>query len=174
MGMMLSILTKRLCPLMSLAIAFGCGKKINDPTTTEINRTGQTQTQELPSTLKIEVNEQISAEKVYTLPRNAWFRLPSKLIAKEASAVGKRVKIYYNFTSDNEYEFHCYYKSITQAAELSFEKCQSSDDVTIISTTDDLEKMEFPMDKGTAVKAQLLNPSQSGIKINSVYSVDWK
>ncbi len=169
---MLSNLTKRLCPLMTLAIAFGCGKKINEPSTTEISRA--TQTQELPSVLTLQVNEAVSTLKTYVLPKNAWFKLPTKLKAKDASAVGKKVKIYYNVLEDGEYEFHCYYKSITQTSELSFEKCQSSEDVTIISSSDDLEKMEFPMDKGSSIKIEITTPSSTGIKIDSIYSVDWK
>ena len=170
--MMLSNLTKRLCPLMTLAIAFGCGKKINEPSTTEISRA--TQTQELPLVLTLQVNEAVSTLKTYVLPQNAWFKLPTKLKAKDASAVGKKVKIYYNVLEDGEYEFHCYYKSITQTSELSFEKCQSSEDVTIISSSDDLEKMEFPMDKGSSIKIEITTPSSTGIKIDSIYSVDWK
>ena len=172
--MMLTLLTKRLCPLMSLAIAFGCGKKINDPQTSDSGRTTQSQTQELPGALTLEVNEAVSAVKAYTLPRNAWFKLPAKLNAKEASAAGKVVKIFYNMEASGNYECHCFYKSITQTNELSFDKCQSSDDVTIISNADDLVKMEFPVDKGTQVQIHITNPSGSNIKINSSYEVDWK
>ncbi len=171
--MMLSILKKRLCPLVSLAIAFGCGKKINDPASAPvINHSAQMQ--ELPSTLTLEVNSANSTETSYLLQRNAWFKLPSHLIAKNASAVGKTVKVYYNLDTNNHYEFHCLYSSSVQAAELSFDKCQTSDDVTIISNVDDLEKMDFPMDKGTSIKMQILNQAGNKIKIDSSYIVDWK
>lgn len=171
--MMLSIFKKRLCPLVSLAIAFGCGKKINDPAPKPaVNNSAQMQ--ELPSTLTLEVNAANSPETSYLLQRNAWFKLPSRLIAKNASAVGKSVKILYNLDSNNHYEFHCLYSSLVQATELTFDKCQTSDDVTIISNADDLEKMDFPMDKGTSIKMQILNQASSKIKIDSSYVVDWK
>lgn len=159
---------------MSLAIAFGCGKKINDPKTSDSGRTTQSQTTELSETFTLEVNEAVSSVKAYTLPRNAWFKLPAKLTAKEASAAGKVVKIFYNMESSGNYEFHCFYKSIALASELAFEKCQSSDDITIISNVDDLVKMEFPVDKGTQVQMHITNPSGSNIKIDSTYIVDWK
>ena len=170
--MMLALITKRLCPLLALTVAFGCGKQINDPQDIEINRAGQTE--ELPSNIAIQLNEADSSSKTYSMPRNAWFTLPVKLWAKNASAAGKRVKIYYNLDSQGNYEFHCYYQSFTLPTELGFEKCQSSDDVTIISNPDDLQKMEFPMDKGTSIKVELTNPSGSSIKIDSIFGVDWK
>jgi hypothetical protein len=172
MGMMLTNLSKRLCPFMTLAIAFGCGKKINDPKITELSR--QNQNQELPSTLIIQLDESESAMTTYKMPRNAWFKLPTKIRAKQASAAGKSVKVFYNYTSEGHYEFHCYYNSAVLATELTFEKCQASDDVTIISNPDDLEKMDFPIDKDTSVKMELTNPSGSGIKLEAAYLVDWK
>jgi hypothetical protein len=172
MGMMLALITKRLCPLIALTVAIGCGKQINDPKDVEISRAGQSE--ELPSNIAIQLNETESAIKTYLLPRNAWFTLPGKLLAKNASAAGKRVKIYYNLESNGNYEFHCYYQSFTLANELGFEKCQSSDEVTIISNPDDLQKMEFPMDKGTSIKVELTNPSGTNLKIDSIFGVDWK
>jgi hypothetical protein len=173
--MMLSILKKRLCPLMSLAIVFGCGKKINDPKTTPDTANCSTcQTTELPATLKLQINEVISAVKTYDFTKNAWFRLPATLQAVEGSAVGKRVKIYYNLLSSGDYEFHCFYKQKTAAKALDFEKCESKQGVEIISNSTDLVNANFPMDKGAAIKMQLLNGTQTGLVIESTYLVDWK
>lgn len=172
--MMLSIFKKRLCPLMSLALAFGCGKKINDPKTTEGNRTTQGQQQELPANLTLRINEVLSSFVSYQLPRNAWFKLPSKLLAVEGNAIGKRVKIYYNLFSSRDYEFHCYYSSINSAKELLFENCESIQGQEVISGVEELNGVDFPMDKGASVKMQLMNPSGNGLKIESTYRVDWK
>jgi hypothetical protein len=173
MGIMLSILTKRLCPLMTLALAFSCGKKINDPETTGSGTT-QGQNQELPSTLNLQVNESLSSVKIYELPRNAWFKLPTKLLAREGNATGKKVRIYYNLLRSGDYEFKCSYRSLSAVTELPFEKCESRDGLEIISNSADLEHMVFPMDKGSSVKVELTNPTGSGMKIDSVYIVDWK
>ncbi len=171
---MLTFLTKRLCPLMSLALALGCGKKINDPTTSDVNRTDQTQTTELPAVLTIQLQEAVSSVKTYQLSRNAWFNLPDKLIVRAGNAVGNRVTIYYNLFTNGDYEFLCRYKSVNSATQLNFENCESSDQVQIISNAADLEKMDFPMDKDSSVKVQLSNPKGSGLVIDSTYFVDWK
>jgi hypothetical protein len=172
MGMMLSNLTKKLCPLVSLAIAFGCGKKISDPKATTASTQGQTL--ELSTDLKIEVNESESPFKRYELPKNAWFQLPTKLLAKEGNAIGKQIKIYYNLWSSGKYEFQCSYRSTSKATELAFEKCVSSSGVEIISNSGDMENVDFPMDKGASVKVQLTNPTGTGMRIESSYIVDWK
>ncbi len=169
---MLLILTKKLCPLMSLALAFGCGKQINEPKTTDNN--GTSQSQELPSVLTLQIEEAVSMQKIYYLQRNAWFKLPSKLKTHGESAVGKRVKILYNVLANNYYEFHCFYKSQNHATELALENCESSQGVEIISRASDLESMDFPMDKDLSVKMQLTNGSNTGIKIDAIYLVDWK
>lgn len=171
---MLSFLSKRLCPLMSLALAFGCGKKINDPATSDVNRTGQTQTTELPSVLTIQLQEAVASFKTYQLSRNAWFNLPDKLTVKAGNGTGKRVTIFYNLLTNGDYEFRCHYKSVTSATQLNFENCESSDQVQIVSNVADLEKMDFPMDKGSAVKVQLNNPTAGGLIIDSTYLVEWK
>ncbi len=171
---MLTFLTKRLCPLMSLALAFGCGKKINDPATSDVNRTDQTQTTELPAVLTIQLQEAVSSVKTYQLSRNAWFNLPEKLTVRAGNAVGKRVTIYYNLLTNGDYEFLCNYKSVSSATQLNFQNCESSDQVQIVSNVTDLGKMDFPMDKGSSVKVQLTNPTAAGLVIDSTYLVDWK
>lgn len=172
--MMLSILTKRLCPLMSLALAFGCGKKINDPKSSDGERVTPGQTTELSSTLSLQINETVSAITSYDLAKNAWFNLPSTLKVIEGTAIGKRVKIYYNLVKANDYEFHCFYKSTNTAKTLAFEKCESKEGAEIISRVSDLENSDFPMDKNTKIQMQLLNGTGSGLIIESTYQVDWK
>ena len=171
---MLSILKKRLCPLMGLALAFGCGKKISDPSTTGGNGSTQGQAQELPANLTLQLTEAFSPFKSYQLPLNAWFKLPTMLSVKEGNAIGKRVKIYYNLLTSGDYEFHCYYSSTRLSLELSFEKCESSQGVEILSNAEELEGADFPMDKGTTVKMKLTNPTGTNLVIESTYKVDWK
>lgn len=171
---MLSFLSKRICPLMSLALALGCGKKINDPATSDLNRTGQTQTTELPTVLTLKLEETISNTKTYKMPKNAWFNLPEKLTAKAGNPIGRRVKIYYNLLTNGDYEFLCNYKSLTSSTELAFENCVSNDGVQIVRSTTDLAKMDFPMDQGSSVKMELTSSSGTGLVIESTYLVEWK
>jgi hypothetical protein len=170
--MMLAILTKRLCPLMSLALAFGCGKKINDPETN--SGSTQAQNQELPAVVTVQVDEVVSPITMYALSENAWFKLPTKLRAIQGSAAGRKIKIYYNLLNSGEYEFNCSYSSISSVTEMPFDKCESSDGRELISNNTDLSNMVFPMDKGSSIKMQLTNPAGTGLKIDSTYLVDWK
>lgn len=169
---MLSPLVKKICPFVTLLMAMGCGKQINDPEVSEVAR--QVQGQEPAPTLILQINESVSAVTSYTLTRNAWFHLPSKLMARNASAVGKSVTIFYNLQLTGEYEFHCQYKSVASATELDFVNCQSPDNINIISNVNDLENMQFPMDRDTKVKLQLNNPTGTKILIDAAYLVDWK
>lgn len=169
--MMLALLTKRLCPLMTLALAFGCGKKINDPETTSSSTQGQGH--ELPTVLTLQINEAQSPVKSYNLTQNAWFNLPTTLTSVSGDVTGKIVEIYYNMESDTEYEFRCTYRSTSSATKLAFVNCETQDDHVFISNSHDLERMEIPMDKGFSMKMQLTNPSGTNLKIESVHLVDW-
>ena len=171
---MLSLLSRKLCPLMSLALALGCGKKINDPSTSDVSRTNQTQTTELPSVLVLKIDEVLANSFTYQMPKNAWFNLPQKLNVRKGNSAGKRVKIYYNLLSNGEYEFQCNYKTITINSQMEFENCTSSDGVVIVANTSDLERMDFPMDRGSSIRMQLNSPSQSGLIIEASYLVEWK
>jgi hypothetical protein len=164
---MLSILTKKLCPLMSLALAFGCGKKINDPDTTSGNNRAE-QGYELPPVITVQLDETVSPVKLYTLPRNAWFKLPSKLLATTGNAIGNKVKIYYGVLSNGYFEFYCSYSSASSATELAIDKCESNYGLAVSPDS------QFPMDKASSIKMQLTNPSGTGMKIDSTYHVDWK
>lgn len=171
--MMLSILTKRLCPLMSLALAFGCGKKINDPKTSSGNSDDGT-AQELPANFSLQINEAVSPVRTYKLEENAWFLLPAKLYAQNANAMGKQVKIYYNLKDSGSYEFSCDYKSLTSATELDFEKCTTSYGKDFVFNVTDLQAFDYPMDANAHIRMELINPSSTGIKIEAIYEVDWK
>ena len=132
------------------------------------------QHQELPEKLILQVNASQSSQNAYELPRNAWFKLPTLLTAKKTHSVGSRVKIHYNLRSENDYEFHCYYKSKTQSRKLDFEKCETIDGLEIISNVLDLEGMVFPMDKGSFLKMQIVSSNGKRTKIYAAFLVDWK
>lgn len=169
---MFSLITKKHCPLLILLLAFGCGKNIKEAKTSNTNH--QVQNQGLSSNLALQVDEAVSATKLYKIPRNAWFKLPTKLFVQNGDATGKEVKIYYNLLGSSNYEFECTYFSTNQVGILAFEKCESKDGYEIISNPNDLKNKLFPMDKGSSVKLQLTNPSGTGIKIESIYFVEWK
>ncbi len=169
--MMLSLLTKRLCPLMSLALAFGCGKKINDPATSD---NGRTVTPSMPgsSSIVIKFDESSASTKSYLFNKSAYMHLPPKLVASEGNAVGRRMVIFYNYLADDDYEFLCTYRSSSSATELAFVSCEDSSGDIFITQSDYLQTYDFPMDEGTQIKMQLINPNGSGLKINTTFEIE--
>ena len=72
--------------------------------------TGFAQT-ELPKVLTLEIDTAESLEKLYQMPRYAWFKLPTYLSANTSSSADSIVTIYYNLLPNNQYEFQCSYKT---------------------------------------------------------------
>lgn len=155
-----------------LALSFGCGKKITETETNKSNHI--TEPQALSEDLTLEVDENVSPVTIFAIPENAMFRIPTELIAKDGKASGKKIVIFYNATGDNDYKFQCSYSSIDHDTTLAFEKCESNNGNKLISFRENIEDMWFPMNKGAQVKLVLTNPTGTGMKIESIYLVDWK
>lgn len=168
---MLLNLTKKLCPLMGLAMAFGCGKKINDPKTSE----GETSRprQELPGLLTLQLKTSESLSTSFQLPLNGWFQFPLKLMARDGNVTGKQVTIQY-FLPNGENEFECHYKSVTSPSELSFERCDYADGTEFIPNVEELENVELPIEKDSRIQMNLMNVPGSHLIIDAVYTVEWK
>lgn len=167
--MMLSLLTKRLCPLLSLALTFGCGKKINDVEVTPRQPSfveGAT-----AESINISVDQSISPFKIYTMTEDLYLNLPSTLAVKTENGFGQKVKITYNLREDNTYEFHCFYESVASATELTFDRCVSFAGREYLIEASDLEFMDFPIDHGTGIKVEILNPTQQELKIQSTFKI---
>lgn len=164
--------SKKICPLMTLFLSFSCGKSINEPSTIESSISNQTPEEEW-GVLKMELQPN-SLESSYRFNRNAWLNLPVKLDVDSGNASGKRLKIYYNLTDQGEYEFHCFYKSTLLSTEMNFEKCETSYNALTVSNAADLSEWEFPMNKNTRIKFELLNSSSPDLHISTTYTVDWK
>jgi hypothetical protein len=170
-------LTRKICPLMSLALMFSCGKKINEAGATN---DGLLIDNHAPSNvLTLQVKEEVTLSAEFKLPRNAWFFLPEKLLVLQGSAIGKRVQIRYNVQDDGRYEFHCTYSSASVATEMILENChQSTDDhgnaAVWVSGPEELKDRDFKMDSKTTIRMDLQNPNPSNLIINAVYQVEWK
>jgi len=169
---MLLKISKKICPLMTLLLSFSCGKKINEPNTIESRISNQTPEEEW-GVLLIELPPG-SIETSYRFNRNAWINLPTKLNVESGNALGKRLKIYYNLTDQGDYEFHCLYRSSLLSNEMNFEKCETSYNSVTVSNSDDIAQWEFPMNKNTRIKFELLNSSAPNLRISTAYTIDWK
>jgi hypothetical protein len=129
---------------------------------------------ELPKVLTLEIDTAESLEKIYHMSRNAWFKLPTFLTAQTSSSAENSVKIYYNLLANNQYEFHCTYKSQAQSQKLNFVKCETMDGSEMVSTASELENIVFPMDKNSIVKMQLTYSKGLRSTISATFVFDWK
>lgn len=171
---MLFGLTKKLCPLMSLAaLALGCGKKINDPETTSGDGT-RYEEQRPSSVLVLEIKTNESSKLSYTVPFNGYFFFPSKLTMKAGSGLGKTVRFIYDIDKNGEYDYLCYYKSTVEPTELRFDKCLNADGADLEVNPDDFDSLPWLQRKGNRVEMELVSGFATNLRINAVFSVDWK
>jgi hypothetical protein len=170
---MLSKLATKLCPLMSLALTFSCGKKINDPEpiTSGLSRTTQRQ-DELAPVLTLQLDSNEASQTSFQLLKSAYFLLPQKLIVTSFNGAGKKVRIKYNVQADGNYEFYCVYESSLNQTELDFKACYSSSNALYIDSVDQLQNALY-MDQDTQIQMELLNSSSPDLLIQAVYTVNW-
>ncbi|HXH29933.1 MAG TPA: hypothetical protein VNJ01_03905 [Bacteriovoracaceae bacterium] len=167
---MLKLLSRKLCPFLSLAVAtVGCGKKLTEPKTQPVQ---VVENQELPTTISIELNTSVSAKAQFKIPQNGWFNLPEKLIVNDGSAIGKEVEISYNVDAEIEedYEFVCTYTSTGSSSELQLSTCKDSYGGNFGNVMGNV----FPMDEGKLIEVRLTTPSSKDLVLNAIYSVVWK
>lgn len=166
---MLNRLTLKLCPLLTMALAtVGCGKKINEPKT-EPART--TENQELPSTMIFELDgTQGSSAKTYTMPQNGTFHLPEQLRVR-GNALNKSVEIIYELDPEDPdtYQFKCKYLA-TATTEMRLNKCYS----WYGSDLGNISDVEFGFRKGDAIQLRFTGASASDLKVEAIYSVEWR
>lgn len=168
--MMLSLLTKRLCPLMSLALAFGCGKKINDPATSDNGRS-IANTEPDPSSIVIRFDETVAPTKSYLFKKSAYLHLPPKFVVSAGNAAGRKMEIYFNYQQEDEWEFFCTYKSSTSTTELTFYSCEDSRGDIFMTQANYHEDSDIPMDEGKQIHMKLTNPNGTGLKVNATFNI---
>ncbi len=169
---MLLYLARKFCPLMSLALAFGCGKDITDSKVSDLN--SSTQGQLLPDTLTLELDDMVSSRVSHVLDRDGIFTLPSKLQVSQGNGTGKTIKITYNIVDEYDFEFSCFYTSVSSTNEIPLDYCLSSDERDLGLTQANIEEFPFPMDQEKSIEMEVVGPRFSGLVISSSFSVDWK
>ncbi len=165
---MLKMLTKKICPLLTLAMAtMGCGKQITEesPAADRI-----VQNQELPSALVINLNSNNGPETLYLIPENANILMPESLRVSGDDLLNKTVVIYYNFDSSTaEFDYQCTYKSTVTGNTLNLFKCFNDLGEELTMATE----YEFPIYYSKKIKMELKDFA-SNISIDAIYTVDWK
>lgn len=168
---MLSVKNELFFVLFVSCLVSGCGKKMIDSKAKPENHNLP---QKLERNLTLVVNEDVSLTTTYKLPESAVFKLPTILKARFGNAIGKKIKIFYNYSGPGQYDFHCTYSSTLKDKFLALENCESSDGDEVIANSDDTSEVWFPVDKGSKVKLELINPSGTKMNIESDYLVEWK
>jgi len=163
---MLKTFRRKICPLMSLAMFFGCGKKISEASS---GLNSSVQPQNLPSVLVLQLKD--SFKMSYKLTKGGWFDLPEKLFARTGNALGKSVSLKYNYKEDEDsYEFKCVYKSTVNPAELPIQQCYDEDN----NELGDMSLGTSILDPNSEIQMELIGSNGQGLTIEANHSVTWK
>lgn len=166
---MLLTLTRKICPLLSLAIAtVGCGKKISEPKALPAS---STENQELPSTYIIQLDGSEASSKTYTLPRNTLFQIPERLKVRAGATLNKVVDIIYDvdpYDSD-VYDFKCSYVTSSNPAEMKLTYCQNDNGNDFYDIT-----TFFPLKEGQSIVMKFTGASSPDLIVEAIYSMKWK
>jgi hypothetical protein len=167
----LTTITRKLCPLITLAIAtIGCGKKISE-SGTDVARSIEQHQESSVVIVKLIGNE--SSRKSYSIPRNGIFSMPSSLRVRQGSGIGKTVVIHYNIDESDpeDYMFKCTYHSLNEETELPLNNCKDRYGMDLGHIIDD---HQFPFYYGKLINIKLTTGSSRDLVIDAIYSIDWK
>jgi hypothetical protein len=167
---MLTMLTRKLCPLMTLAIAtLGCGKKITEDSS-KVTKPDR-QNIQLPSSYMIQLDGSKDSRLSYELPAAANFEIPDRIKVKQGKPIGKTVEIAHNLNpyDSNQYDFKCTYKSIGSDLEMVLQKC-----ATMNEDFSDIEyQLPQILDEKDIIQIRFTGPSASDLIVEAFYSMDW-
>ena len=166
---MLHMLTRKLCPLLSLAIAsIGCGKKIAE---TKTQPGLITENQELPSAYVIRLDGSQSSRKNYFLTEDAQFKIPDRLLVRQGSTAGKVVEIAHdvNEYDSNDYFYKCSYKASANPNEMILYKCVDYDG----DNFGDVSSHIFTQYKNEIIQMRFSGAQASDLIVEAVYSMNW-
>lgn len=166
---MLLTLTRKLCPLMSLAIAtIGCGKKIAEQKTTTARLT---ENQELPSAYVIRLDGTEGSRKNYTIPRPTQFEIPERLKVRQGNTTNKIVEIAYdvNQFDSEDFQFKCMYVPSPNPSEMTLSKCvdYDGDDFGNVSGH------KFALRFKDIVQMRFTGAPASDLVVEAIYSMNW-
>ncbi len=168
---MLTTWTRKLCPLITLAIAtIGCGKKINEENSSSTRPVRQNVN--LPSTYMIQLDGSKVSRNNYTLPAATTFELPDRIKVKRGNPIGKTVEIAHNISpyDGDDYDFMCTYKSTGSTSEMTLQKCVTFDgeyrDVDYYSP--------HLLDENEVIQIRFTGASALDLVVEAFYSMDWQ
>lgn len=166
---MLTTLTRKLCPLMSLAIAtIGCGKKVNDADTQPAR---STENQELPSAYVIRLDGSQMSSKNNRMVGNAQFKVPDAVIVRTGSSAGKAVELAYNVNEydSEDFDFKCMYAPSSDPSRLALTKCVDYDGEDL----GDVSNETFRLYKNDIIQMRFTGAQSSDLIVEAIYSMKW-
>lgn len=167
---MLTALTKKLCPLMSLAIAtIGCGKKIAESDVSQPSR--QTENQELPSAYVIQLDGSEASKKQFKMINHASFEIPDSLIVRSGNTIGKVVEIAYDVSQfdSTDYEFKCRYIPSDNPSLMVLSECVNYDNADYGDTQGQL----FRLYKNDIIEMRFTGAPSQDMVVEAIYGMDW-
>lgn len=166
---MLRTLTRKLCPLMSLAIVtVGCGKKIQEP---KAEPTRQSHNQEISSIYKLVLNGSEASYKNYTLPKSAQFEIPKLINVVEGLSEGKKIEIAFDVDEfdSNDFHFKCsYVSSPSQVTFMVLSGCEDYDGYRF-----DVDQQIFPQRKGSILQIRFAGSTGKDLSVEAVFGMTW-
>lgn len=166
---MLNTLTRKLCPLMTLAIAtIGCGKKISEADT---QPSRQTQNQDLPSTYIVQLDGSVSSKKLYQLPQNGQFEIPDRIKVRKGSTAGKAVDLSFdaNPYDTEDYQFKCTYTPLSNS-EMILDRCVDYDG----DDFGDVSGQLFTLYKDDFIQIRFAGAAANDLLVEAIFSMKWR
>ncbi len=166
---MLTTLTHKLCPLLTLLVAtMSCGKKIAD---TKSGPEQQIQNQVTPKTYILELDGTKASIMNHPLPRAARFEIPDRLKVRRGSTAGKAVEIAYdvNKFDSEDFEFRCNYVPSANPSEFVLKKCVDYDG----DDFGDLTGHQFSLRTNEIIQLRFTGAPARDLTVEVIYSMDW-
>jgi hypothetical protein len=166
---MLTTLTRKLCPLLSLAIAsLGCGKKITDAQT----QPGRSRdNQEIPSTYILRLDGPQVSRKIFFMPADVNFKVPDRLRVLTGQTAGKKVEISYevNEYDHDDYQFKCIYNASHNPSEMILDKCVDYHNYDF----GEVSGHTFGLRQNDAIEMKFTGGMTSDLVVDAIYSMKW-
>lgn len=166
---MLNTLTRKLCPLMTLAIAtIGCGKKISD---TDTQPSRQTQNQDQSSIYIVQLDGSLASKKLYQLPQNGQFEVPDRIKVRKGSTTGKSVEISFdaNPYDTADFQFKCIYTPLS-SSEMILDRCVDYDE----DDFGDVSGHLFSLYKDDFIQIRFAGAPSQDLLVEAVFSMNWR
>ena len=166
---MLSHFARKLCPIMTLALAtVSCGKKIGDK---DASPSSSTQNQERPSAYVLQIDSSISSKTYYDLPQNARFSVPTRIKVREGASITTTVEVRYqaNPYDSEDYQFKCTYTG-TAATDLKLIGCVDYDNDSLGNISEQI----FGLYRRDLIELKFVaRPTSEKTVVDSIHSMVW-